>query len=278
MFKNLATLILLLSAYILSAQDCNNNLSGKVFDFHDNSLLAGALVYVQGLEISVMSDVDGNYNLQGLCDGTYKMIISHPECDPIYLDVEIQGNTVQDFLLEHHIEELEEVKVVGEAAQKSTTGQEVSLKTETIEQYSSATLGDALKEIGGVSSLNTGSNIVKPSIHGLSGSRVLILNDGVRMQDMEWGDEHAPNVDINSAGTISVIKGASALQYGGDAIGGVIIMDQQITTLRDTLYGKTLLNGMTNGRGGNVSTGRFEWQGDKHVQYESAMVWGFKAG
>jgi iron complex outermembrane receptor protein len=134
------------------------------------------------------------------------------------------------------------------------TTQEQRLATATLERYSGGSLGDALKEISGVSSLNTGSNIVKPSINGLTGSRVLILNDGVRMQDMEWGDEHAPNIDINAADQVSVIKGAATLKFAGDAIGGVVVIDRERVAVQDSLFGKTLLSGMTNGRGGTGST------------------------
>ena len=75
------------------------------------------------------------------------------------------------------------------------------------------------------------------------------------MQDMEWGDEHAPNIDINSVGAVSVIKGAAALQYGGDAIGGVVVMEQARIPSKDTIFGRTLLSGVSNGRGGNISSG-----------------------
>ena len=255
MYKKLTTLIFILYGLTLVGQQCQLKLSGKVIDFHDNSILSGALVQVQGPGISVNSKEDGSYLIEGLCPGSYTLIISHPECKPVFLTIVLDGNLNQDLLLEHHVEELEEVKVIGESVlDKTSTAQEQQLKAATLEFYSSASLGDALKEISGVSSLNTGANIVKPIIHGLNGSRVLILNDGVRMQDMEWGEEHAPNVDINAAGSVSVIKGASALQYGGDAIGGVILMEQTFKTLKDTLFGKTILNGMTNGRGGNIST------------------------
>ena len=255
MYKKLATLLLIFYNFSVIAQECDLQLSGKVIDFHDNSILSGALIQVQDPQISANSKEDGSYLIKGLCPGSYTIVVSHPECKPVFVTIVVDRNTEKDLLLEHHVEELEEVKVIGDYVEDKTgTAQEQQLKTATLELYSTATLGDALKEISGVSSLNTGANIVKPVIHGLQGSRVLILNDGVRMQDMEWGEEHAPNVDINSAGSVSVIKGASALQYGGDAIGGVILMEQTFNTIKDTLFGKTLLNGMTNGRGGNIST------------------------
>ncbi|MBQ0739804.1 Plug domain-containing protein, partial [Aquimarina celericrescens] len=137
---------------------------------------------------------------------------------------------------------------------KTTSGEEETIDSDIIEKYSSASLGDALKEITGVFSLNTGSTIVTPINQGPSGSRVLFMNNGVRMQDMEWGDEHAPNLDVNTAGNVTVVKGASALRYGGDAIGGVVIIEPNKIPARDTLYGKTMITGGLNGRGGSFSS------------------------
>jgi iron complex outermembrane receptor protein len=50
-----------------------------------------------------------------------------------------------------------------------------------------------------VSSLKTGSSVVKPVINGLFGSRVPVINNN-RLEDQEWGTEHAPNFDVNAAG------------------------------------------------------------------------------
>ena len=245
----------ILIAYPASSQECRATLSGTVRDFHDQSDLAGATVFVVDQKRAVLTDLQGNYRIEGLCEGTYEVELSHPQCRTLFFEVTIAGDTRRDFEMEHHLEELEEVQVIGERMPDNTnTAQEQMLSTRTLESYSAGSLGDALKEISGVSSLNTGSNIVKPAINGLTGSRVLILNDGVRMQDMEWGDEHAPNVDINSADQVSVIKGAAALKFAGDAIGGVVVIDRERVAIKDSLYGKTLLNGVSNGRGGSVST------------------------
>ena len=241
--------------FYVIAQTCDLSIQGQVIDFHDATPLKGAELILLDRGVTMVSDQNGRYEFAGLCPGDYELQVSHPDCTTQTIEFYLETDRILDIKLEHHLEELEEVKVVGEALlDKTNSAQEKGITAGVLDMYSSASLGDALKEITGVSSLNTGSNIVKPVIHGLSGTRVLILNDGVRMQDMEWGDEHAPNVDINSAGTATVIKGASALQYGGDAIGGVILLEQERVFAQDTLFGKTQLNGMTNGRGGVFSS------------------------
>ncbi|MBC2840645.1 TonB-dependent receptor domain-containing protein [Robiginitalea sp. SC105] len=239
----------------VSSQDCRLALQGSVIDFHDKSPLVGATLVLLNTDKATVSDIDGTYRFTGLCPGDYEIEISHPECRTTLYPLTLSSDTNFDFKLEHHVELLEEVDVIGDAIMdKTNSAQEVTLEKNVLERFSSASLGDALKELNGVSSLNTGANIVKPVIHGLNGSRVLILNDGVRMQDMEWGDEHAPNVDINAAGSVSVIKGASALQFGGDAIGGVVVMEPERVRATDSLYGQTLLSGVTNGRGGTLAS------------------------
>lgn len=246
--------IVLLSSFG-NSQECRSVLSGQIMDYHNKTPLEGASVLILENNLETSSVEDGMFRIPNLCPGKYTLEVSHPECLTILMDVKVDGNSEITITLEHHLEELDEVKVVGNIIRdKTNSAQEETLKIQDLEQYSAGNLGDALKELGGVTSLNTGANIVKPAIHGLNGSRVLVLNDGVRMQDMEWGDEHAPTIDINSAGTVSVIKGASALQYGGDAIGGVIVAEQARVPLKDTIYGKTILNGVSNGRGGNLVT------------------------
>ena len=242
----------LLSIQILFAQECDQTLSGKVIDFHDGVPLEGATITFNST--TMKTDVDGKYEITGLCATAYAFSISHADCNSQVVTIDLAEVSKKDFYLEHHLNELLEVKVSGKNKSKTSSAQEETIDKDILEKYSSATLGDALKEIIGVSSLNTGSTIVKPIIQGLSGSRVVIMNNGVRMQDMEWGEEHAPNIDINSAGSVTVVKGAAALQYGGDAVGGIVIAESNRIPAKDTLYGKTTLTGATNGRGGTIAS------------------------
>jgi len=249
----IVVVLAILSGNYLTSQDCNSILLGEVVDFHDNTPLANATIEVNGKQLQAVTDASGKFSFKTLCNGLVEIEISHPDCKSQFVQILIDGDTYHKIRLEHHLEELEEVKVVGDASE-TTSSQEEQLSVETIEKYSGNSLGEALKSIAGVSSLNTGANIVKPVIQGLNGSRVLMLNNNVRMQDMEWGEEHAPNIDINSNQSISVIKGAGALEFGGDAIGGVIILNPLPIARVDSLFGKTQMNLFSNGRGGNITS------------------------
>ena len=226
---------------------------------------------------TVSSDDTGSYVIKNLPAGKLNVHVSYVGYQSIDTIIYLEGSITLDFKLRESNQQLNEVVV---KQQKNTINKSIleqKLKTETIEKYSNQTLGDALKEIAGVSSLKTGNAIVKPIINGLYGSRVPIISNNVRLEDQQWGTEHAPNLDINAAGKITVIKGASGLQYGGDAIGGLVIIEP-VSVKKDTLFGRTISNFDSNGRGGSVSSsihkgklvgwsynalGTFKYMGDK---------------
>jgi len=247
---------------ITYGQNCNYKLSGNIHDFHDGSAITGATIYIKTLDRYTTSNIEGNYTIEDLCKGLLTFEVSHLGCETKIIKVQINGDTQYEINMEHHIEELNEIKIDASGNPKLTkTSQESQLKTKTLERFSAFSLGDALKHISGVSSINTGNTIVKPVINGLHSSRVVVMTNGVRLQDQEWGIEHAPNIDLNAAGSINVIKGANSLAYGGDAIGGVIVLKPQKISLKDSLYGKTIVSGQTNGRGYSIaSTLTKSWQ------------------
>lgn len=249
-----ATLFAMCFSALAISQTCNSKLSGTIDDFHDGSKITGASLYIESLNKYAITDLDGKFKFLDLCNGLYKIKVSHIACESKELNIEVKGNTVYNITLEHHVEELDQVKVNGSSVKKQTnSSQESVLKSNELETYSSGSLGDALKQISGINSLNTGNAIVKPVINGLHSSRIIVMTNGVRLQDQEWGVEHAPNVDINSAESILVIKGSGALAFGGDAIGGVVVLNPQRVFLKDSLFGKTIISGQTNGKGYNVA-------------------------
>ncbi len=236
------------------SQECTFKFSGKVIDFHDRSVIVGATIYIQELEKYAVSDENGNFEISKLCTGTYTILFAHIGCENKEIKIDLKSDLKREVFLEHHIENLQNITITGEAPKQTKSGQETKISSETLEAYSSMSLGDALKEVTGVTSLSTGNTIVKPIINGMHSSRIIIMTNGVRLQDQDWGVEHAPNIDVNTAGAITVIKGSSALAYGGDAIAGVVSLKSQPFAKTDSLYGKTIISGQSNGRGGSVHT------------------------
>ena len=201
----------------------------------------------------IKSDLSGNYSADNVPIGITKIYISHIGYQYIDTLIDLKDNLKLDFEFKRSTISLQEVIIKQKTNNFNKSSVKQQLKLATIEKYSNQSLGDALKEIAGISSLKTGNTVVKPVINGLYGSRVPIINNNVKMEDQQWGIEHAPNLDLNSANKITVIKGSSGLQYSGDAIGGLVIIEPLIVK-KDTLFGKTILNFDTNGKGGSISS------------------------
>jgi len=237
----------------LQKQNCTINITGKTLDEHDKSILSYATIYILELKTGAISNENGYFKIEGLCAGKYTFKISHVGCDPIEKIIEIIGDTVINFYTEHHSELLMNVDIVAERPIDQTTQTKIEIPIEKLDQSKGLSLGDALKNVPGVTTLNTGSSISKPIIHGLHSNRILILNNGIRQEGQQWGIEHAPEIDPFIANKISIIKGANSVRYGSDAIAGVVLIETK--PLRDSagIGGELNLIGMTNGRSGTAS-------------------------
>lgn len=129
---------------------------------------------------------------------------------------------VSDTVASSKQEALEEVTIYGKAKEHSDTRAVSTLTQALILQRAGQHLAQILTESSGVRQLQTGATIAQPVLHGLYGNRVLLMNNGVRQEGQQWGVDHAPAIDPNMAQQIKVIKGAEAVRYGADALGGVI--------------------------------------------------------
>ena len=219
---------------------------GKIIDFHDKVPLKNATIVIGNH--TETSDKNGNFIFNAIKKGNYVLVANHPDCERFTEQIEVDGNLDITLNLEHHVSNIETITLHG--THKNTNALIIkTLDKKEIDRNSTENLGNLLSGISGVGALKTGNNIAKPIIHGLYGSRIAILNNGVKMAEQEWGVEHAPNVDVAQFEHIDVIKGASALKYGSDAIGGVILMIPENLKKMDTLKGSANLSGISNGRG-----------------------------
>ncbi len=239
-------ILLILFGLIFSNAQTTYKIEGKIIDFHDKVPLKNARITL-GNE-SLTSDEDGKFVFSSIAKGTYTLTANHPDCDMFSQVLTVNKNMDLTLRLEHHTADIEAVTIHG--VHKNANILIVkTLDQKTLERNSSENLGNILTNISGVGGLKTGNNIVKPIIHGLYGSRISIINNGVKMAEQEWGAEHAPNIDANQFEHIDVIKGASALKYGSDAIGGVVLLIPETFKKIDTLKGSANLAGISNGRG-----------------------------
>ncbi len=105
-----------------------------------------------------------------------------------------------------------------------------SLSGDALLQRSQSTLGETLNGLPGVSSSYFGPNASRPTIRGQDGDRIRILQNGGAAPDASaLSYDHAVPVDALVTDRIEVLRGPSALQYGGSAVGGVVnVIDNRI--------------------------------------------------
>ncbi len=222
---------------------------GTVQDFHDKTMLENAVVKIG--DFTATTDSKGVFSFTQIPAGNYQLVAKHPLCDDYTENVGVDRDLHLAITLEHHVGEIQTVTIHGSRKTKGSVIMTTLDKTE-IERNSTENLGNLLSKLSGVSALKTGNNITKPVIRGLYGSRISIVNNGVRMAEQEWGVEHAPNIDVNDFEHIDVIKGASALKYGNEGVGGVVVLEPAILPKKDTIMGSLKLAGISNGKGGEI--------------------------
>lgn len=234
------------------AQDpaCTFVITGKVIDDHDRTPLEFASVVIEGSGRGVECDASGAFRLEHVCPGTLVLVISHVGCEPVRKPLVLKGDLDLVVRLEHHAEELKGFEVARERPDENVGQARSELDRANMERSTGRTLAEMLNAMPGVTTLNSGPTIGKPVINGLYGSRILTLNQGVRQEDQQWGTEHAPNLDPFSSDRITVVKGAAGVQYGSDALGGVIISEPVELPVDTGLSGEFRSFGEVNGAGG----------------------------
>ena len=214
---------------VAKANNVNHILKGKfsgiVTDANTGKPLEGVNVYLSDLKIGTSTNDKGEYFLENVNEGKHLVEFSHIGFNTVALQIEIKGDTKKDIILSEAVVENNAVIVTGvsRATQLKKVPFQVSvMRKEELQQTTATNIIEAITKKSGVSSLSTGPAISKPVIRGLGYNRVLTINDGVRQEGQQWGDEHGIEIDEASVQKIEILKGPASLVYGSDAMAGVI--------------------------------------------------------
>lgn len=245
----------LLFAVTVQAQStaCDCFIQGVVRDHHSHLPIAGATVLIEGQNKGVFTDEKGNYRLSGLCPGNYVLESRIVGYQSVKQTINLHAGHKEDFDLEEDEVHLHAVEISANRTDAPSSQPLTTLAGSELTQTRGQSLAESLKGITGINTLQTGSSIAKPVIHGLHSNRVLIMNNGVRQEGQQWGSEHAPEIDPFVAQRVSVVKGAAGVRYGSDAIGGVILVEPDELPFNQPLSGEVNLVGFSNGKQGVAS-------------------------
>lgn len=227
--KNFFTLLLFISFFnILLAQKkqaVSYYLSGKITDAKTGLALGRASIYIHEAHSGIVSNDSGFFKTVALAPGKYLVEISYLGYETIVENIDINANTVKNFAMNVAVVEQEGVTITGvsSATRIKLSPQPIAImKRSDLIKLNSTNIINSLTNIPGVNAVTTGLAISKPFIRGLGYNRVVTVNDGVRQEGQQWGDEHGIEIDDYSAQRIEVLKGPGSLMYGSDALAGVI--------------------------------------------------------
>ncbi len=225
------------------------SLTGKIMDAKTGEILPGASVYFADDKIGTSADANGKYILTNIPSGHHVVEISHAGYATLVEHLELNSDMEKDFKLSSIVVENQGVIVTGVSGATSIRKAPVpvsSIRKAALLQSSSTNIIDALTHVPGVSQLSTGPAISKPFIRGLGYNRVVVVNEGVRQEGQQWGDEHGVEIDELSVGRVEVLKGPASLMYGSDALAGVINFITNTPVSEGVMKGNILSNYQSN--------------------------------
>lgn len=237
------------------ANDCNFSIKGNVLDETTHQAIPYVTVKVDDSNIYTSTDIDGNFLIEGLCTPSATLIIScFGYCDAVCKHTHEHENAPHIYL-KQEVQGLETVTI--EASKRNEEGTssiaQTQINTEDLKLFTTGSIASAISGVQGVTFTSTGSNIQLPVIHGLYGNRILILNNGMKHGFQNWGTDHAPEIDVSSANSITIIKAAAGVRYGPEAIGGAININPDPLHLLEPMYASIGTSYETNGRGINTN-------------------------
>ena len=262
---------LICTSFLFAQQKNRTQLSGRVTDTKTGVPLPGASITLAESRVGTMADSLGNYLLKNAPLGHtlievsyagYKSAVEHVDINP--------GDNTKNFKLTSSIVENEAVTITAVGSATSVRKAPVTIvrvnKAELLSTPSTNII-DAISRQPGVSQLSTGPAISKPIIRGLGYNRLVVINDGVRQEGQQWGDEHGIEIDENSVSRVEIVKGPASLIYGSDALAGVINIittnPVPVNTIKANLLGSYNTNNKQRSFFGSIGGNHngFNWSG-----------------
>jgi len=248
-------------------------LHGKVVDSTNGQPIPGAIIYFPQLKLGTTTDANGHFTMTSIPYGSYEMEVQILGYATLTKQITINDSTTCNCKMCNMAGcNMNEVVItaLGNITSTQRSPTPVSIVThDMLMQNSYGTIIDAISTQPGVSMTTEGPGTTKPQINGLGFDRVLVLTDGLRQEDFQWGDDHGILIDPYSIYDAEIIRGPASLQYGASAEAGVISFKTQPFAENGTTQGSVLTEYQTN----NGYIGTSEDIGENH----NGFAWDLRA-
>lgn len=213
-------------------------ISGKISDQENQPL---AEVSVQIGNITVLSDQNGNYEFNSLKKGIYQIHAFLAGFHEIKEEIELTHDEILNFTLSRSITLLDESLILH--SHKNSVQNVETFDEEFLQSQYSGSLAKSLEKIPGIQAMEIGSGTSKPVIRGLGFNRILVSENGIKQEGQQWGADHGLEINPWSVEEVQILKGAGTLEYGSDAIGGVIALNSDAKPLPDSFSADWIMFG-----------------------------------
>ncbi len=200
--------------------------AGRVLDA-DGAPLAGATVRIADGGVGAVTSGDGSFRLRRVEAGARILIVERlgyasralrltvgDDSAPVDVTLSTSPLAMEGFVVTGALSE----RATGETFRPTTV-----LSGQDLQRRMQETIATTLAAEPGVAAATMGPGIAQPVIRGMSGDRVLVLEDGARLGDVSnTHADHPTALDPASARRIEVVRGPAALLYGSNALGGVV--------------------------------------------------------
>tara|TARA_B100000508_G_scaffold140085_1_gene139921 strand:- start:879 stop:2090 length:1212 start_codon:yes stop_codon:yes gene_type:complete len=243
----------------------NQDLAGRIIDNETKAGIPYAKVSFPALSLNYLTDSVGRFTLVSPPSTQTKVNVSAFGYETVLTDFLLTSDSLIIYMNPRHtvFEAVVVTASEGKLQRENITAVEV-LSREELFATGATNLGQALNRIPGVQSSSVGMGISKPVIRGLSGMRVVTYNNGLRIENQQWGQDHGLGASMVGLDRVEVVMGPSSLLYGSDALGGVIQMidepyiQEGKTELRANSRFETNSLGATNEIGVRMNNGKMK--------------------
>ena len=135
--------------------------------------------------------------------------------------IQYDSNKKIEIILESLHVQLDEVEIIESVSQLGNT-KLVSIEKKALNELSTNSLVENITQLSGINWIGSGLGIQKIVVRGLSGMRVVTYLNGVRIENQQWANDHGIGFTELGLSEVELIKGSSALKYGGEAVGGLL--------------------------------------------------------
>ncbi len=261
--KQIISLLLALVIYTSAF----TQIQGYVYDKQNNQALPGCMVKIKELNKATLTDVNGFFSFDNLPKGTFTLEFTYLGYQDAYKTITYSNKPVSlKIYLDPAPIITDEIIITGWLPSTQHTSamkvESIKLKTTNIPLPN---VLSSLSFVPGVDVISKGVGIGSPVIRGLSKTNIVVLNNGFRLEDFQFSENHPFFIDQFGTKKIEVIKGPSSLLYGSDAIGGVInVLWEDPASINHISSDMTLqYNSNTSGMVANIgikaSSGKISW-------------------